>query len=163
MGSSFQASGSRLIPAKSLAVLHEEHDGSEKKMLNVIEVSNGEQKKGFRKLWQAITETLEQPLRCALALALRLLGYGYNCCNALMHTIWLPPLPIYWDRLAKCDWHIWQEEEFLLASVFRQEVRRQCQLRIVASFSAEHESLYWGFMKYGEGARKPARPSWFRL
>lgn len=113
-------------------------------------------------LMQYIAKKRIQIQSIAASVIHRLLAYGWNCCHALMQGVWLPPLPVYWDSLAKREWQIWQEDDFQLASVFRQEVLKQFRLRVIASYSIEHENLYWDFVKYGEGERKPLRPYWFR-
>ncbi len=92
----------------------------------------------------------------------RLLAYMRLASHALVNGVWLPPLPIYWDQLAECNWEIWHMEDYMLSSVCPQEISRQLQLRIIASFSAEHEELYWSFVRFREDEVKPMRPPWIR-
>jgi hypothetical protein len=90
----------------------------------------------------------------------RLIRYVFLASHALINKVLLPPLPIYWDQLAKCDWDIWELEDYVICSIFPNELSRQIKLNIVASFSKEHESLYCDFLGSAKDDPKPPRPRW---
>lgn len=112
-------------------------------------------------LTQRATEYVRSFQKPAGSIVCVLVAYCINCYRALVHGVWLPPLPVYWNKLEKCDWQIWLEDDAILATVFHHELLKQLRLREIASFSTAHENLFWEFVKYGEGERKPVRPLWF--
>lgn len=112
-------------------------------------------------LMQCATEYVRRFQKLSGSVVCGLVAYCINCYHALVQGVWLPPLPVYWNELGKCDWQIWLEDDAILATVFHHELLKQLRLREIASFSTEHENLFWEFVKYGEGERKPVRPLWF--